>query len=45
MARYSRTPIDVFLSMPIEEYKEWEKVVNDEIKRENKALEDIGKKK
>jgi len=31
--------------MPIEEYKEWEKVVNDEIKRENKALEDIGKKK
>jgi hypothetical protein len=44
MARYSRTPINVFLSMPIDEYKIWEKVINDEIKRENKALENITKK-
>ena len=40
----SRTPINVFLSMPIDEYKIWEKVINDEIKRENKALENITKK-
>ena len=44
MARYSRTPIDFFLSIPIDEYKTWEKVINDEIKRENKAVENITKK-
>ena len=44
MARYSRTPINVFLSMPIDEYVTWKKIIEDEIKRENKALEDITKK-
>jgi len=40
MARYSRTPISTYLSMPIAELFEWMEVIGEEIERENQAIEE-----
>ena len=38
MAKYTNTPIDFFLNLPIDEFYDWVRSVNDEVKRENDAL-------
>ena len=43
LAKYTKTPINFFLDLPPHEFYEWVKVMNDEIKRENKELEKLKK--
>ena len=40
MARYSRTPISTYLSMPIAELFEWMEVIGEEIEQENREIEE-----
>lgn len=44
MAKYTHTSIDFFLDLPIEEYVSWQSIITDEIDRENKAIENAGKR-
>lgn len=42
VAKYSGSPIEYFMTMPIGDFYEWVKVVNEEVKRENKEIEKGG---
>ncbi len=41
LAKYTKTPINYFLDLPLDEFHEWIKITNAEIKRESKEIEKI----
>ena len=45
LAKYTKTPISYFMDLPLDEFYEWIKVTNEEIKRENKELEKLKKQR
>ena len=45
LAKYTKTPVNYFLDLPLDEFHEWIKLINSEIKRENKELEKLKKQR
>nr|DAL33570.1 MAG TPA_asm: hypothetical protein [Caudoviricetes sp.] len=45
MAKYSKTPIEFFLTMDMWEFCRWTSEINSEIDAENKAIKEAAKKK
>jgi hypothetical protein len=43
MAKYSHTPIDFFLGLPVSDLRDWMTTVSGEINRQNKEIEKAGK--
>lgn len=44
MGRYTKTTIDFFLSLSVQEFFDWQSCINTEIKADNKAVKDAARR-
>ena len=45
LAKYTKTPISYFMDLPLDEFYEWIKIMNEEIKREDKEQDKLKKQR